>query len=238
MATLRHANEPPVAYARGVRACAALLFMIVLATPAAHAQNRPPEDGALSPEHLAQAFIQYGVAFVGEFVAAPGPICSTPGTSGCILGDGGGLAARIGKRLRSPFYIGGAYEFVKTDSAQLYRIGILQQFRAEGRYYVSTGYTIEPYIMASLGVAVYGNLWGIDTGGPAFGVGIGTEFQLSTYLVVGLTVTYRPMFFAQFHDSSETSTPLPACNVDPSCHPSGFSHLIGIDLVLEPRAPL
>ena len=168
---------------------------------------------------------------------AAGPICTAPNLSGCILGTGGGLGVRVGKRFRAPFYLGAAYEFVKTDSAQLYRLGILQQFRGEGRYYFTTGYSIEPYLTGALGVAFYGNLWGIDTGGPAFGAGFGVEFQLANDLVVGLAVSYRPVFLLQFHDSSAPSTST-NCNVDPSCHPAGFAHLIGLELVVEPRVPL
>ncbi len=194
-------------------------------------------ENASKPLHLAQTFIQYGLAFTGEFVAAAGPICTTAASEGgCILGTGGGLTLRVGRRLRSPFYIGAAYEFAKMDSGQLYRIGILQQLRAEGRYYISTGHTTEPYAMASIGAAGYGNLWGVDTGGPTFGLGIGAEFQLSTYIVVGLSVTYRALFFTRFTDSSERDPGQP-CAGDPSCHQPGFSHLIGIDLIIESRAP-
>jgi hypothetical protein len=204
----------------------------------ADAPVTPEAENASNPIHLAQAFLQYGLAFTGEFVVAPGPICTTAAVEGgCILGTGGGLALRVGRRLRTPFYIGAAYEFAKMDSAQLYRIGILQQARAEGRYYISTGHTTEPYVMASLGAAVYGNLWGVDTGGPAFSLGVGAEFQLSTYIVVGLSITYRALFFTQFTDSSER-TPGQPCDTDPSCHPSGFAHLIGIDLIIETRDPL
>jgi len=223
---------------------AAWSFCVALLSAAAHADDLPSPE-ASKPERLAQAFIHYGGAVTGEFIAAPGPMCSVHvvvngmvSPPGCILGNGGGLAVRFGKRFRSPFYLGGAYEFVKTDSAQLYRLGILQQLRGEGRYYFPTGYTIEPYLVGALGVAVYGNLWGIDTGGPALGFGAGVEIQLANDLVVGLAVTYRPIFLAQFHDSSETSTSPPSCNVDPSCHPAGFAHLIGVELVVEPRVPL
>ena len=189
------------------------------------------DQAASTPEHLAQAFIQYGIAFTGEFVVAPGPICNFTGAPQCILGTGGGLTVRGGKRLRGPWYIGGAYEFSKMDSAQLYRVGILQQLRAEGRYYVSTGRSIEPYVMATAGVDVYGNLWGIDTGGPLFGVALGTEFQLSTYIVLGVAVSYRALFMSRFTDSA--STERPPGDVGP-----GFAHLIGIDLIVETRDPL
>ncbi len=213
-------------------------FALVLANPA-HADPGVVQVGqtpdASRPEHLEQAFLQYGLAFTGEFVVAPGPICS--GQVGCILGTGGGLTLRVGRRLRAPFYLGAAYEFAKMESNQLYRLAILQQARAEGRYYIHTGRMTEPYLMASAGLAGYGNLWGLDTAGPTFSVGIGTEFQLSTYIVVGLSLSYRAIFLAQFHDSTEVQPDNAPCNTDPSCHQSGFSHLIGFDLVIETRDP-
>ncbi len=214
-----------------------MTFAVAVAFAHTASADPPPptaDADASKPEHLAQAFIQYGLAFTGEFVVAPGPICSANNV-GCILGTGGGLTLRVGRRLRAPWWLGAAYEFSKMESNQLYRLAILQQARAEGRYYLATGRSTEPYAMASVGLAGYGNLWGIDTAGPLFGLGIGTEFQLSTYIVVGVSLSYRAIFLAQFHDSSGSSA-LP-CNTDPSCHPAGFSHLLGVDLVIETRDP-
>ncbi len=209
----------------------ALLFVLALAPSASADTNATKSDEAAStPEHLAQAFIQWGLAFTGEFVVAPGPICSFPNAPSCILGTGGGLTLRLGRRLRGPWYFGGAYEFSKMDSSQLYRLAILQQLRAEGRYYITTGRAIEPYVMATVGADVYGNLWGIDTGGPLLGVALGTEFQVSTAIVLGLAVSYRALFFSRFTDSANTMRP-------PGDVGPGFAHLIGIDLIVEARDP-
>jgi hypothetical protein len=212
---------PGVRRAIGLHARAGLAALL-FAIPAS-ADAVAPSESASTPAHLAQAFVQYGIAFTGEFVFAPGPIC--PASVECILGSGGGLALRVGWRLRSPFYIGAAYEFSKQEPAQLYRLAILQQVRAEGRYYILTGHSTEPYLSATVGAAGYGNLWGIDTAGPSFGLGAGAEFQLSTYLVVGLSMTYRAMFFTSFHDTA---------GVD---RPAGFAHVLGVDLILETRDP-
>ena len=64
----------------------------------------------------------------------------------CILGSGGGLAIRAGYRNPGPWYIGGAYEFTKMDSSNLYRLGIFQQLRFEMRYLLDTGYRASPYL--------------------------------------------------------------------------------------------
>ena len=226
-------------YTFGVRLHLASMVMVLALGAAAHADGEGSE-----PEHLSQAFLQFGLAFTAEFVAAPGPMCSVAGASGCILGTGGGLTLRVGKRFRSPFYLGGSYEFAKMDSAQLYRVGILQQLRAEGRWYLSTRTLVQPYLGAALGIAAYGNLWAFPplasdaTVGLAMGLGAGIELQLSTYVVMGLSVHYRPILFAQFTDSSEGSNPPAQCSSDPSCHPAGVAHLIGIDLIIETRDPL
>lgn len=210
---------------------APVVVLAVAIAPLAHADtNATSTETASTPEHLAQAFIQYGLAFTGEFVIAPGPICSFGGAPACILGSGGGLTLRVGRRLRGPFYLGAAYEFSKMDSAQLYRVGILQQARAEGRYYVSTGHTTEPYVAATVGAAAYGNLWGIDTGGPLVGITAGAEFQISTYIVLGVAVSYRAIFLSRFTDSANTERP-------PGNAGPGFAHLIGIDLIVETRDP-
>jgi hypothetical protein len=186
---------------------------------------------ASTPEHLAQAFLQYGLAFTGEFVLAPGPICNFPGAPACILGTGGGLTVRVGRRLRGPFYFGAAYEFSKMESNQLYRLAILQQGRAEGRYYLFTGRSTEPYVGLAVGAAFYGNVWGVDTSGPLFGANLGAEFQISTSFVLGFALSYRAIFFTRFTDSAGTTRP--PDGIGPS-----FAHLLGIDLILEARDPL
>ncbi len=231
---MARACTSPAAAGPAARAAIVGVALVSGAAGSAHAEDRGSPAAASStaatgdqntsePKHLAQAFIQYGIAFTGEFVFAPGPIC--PAAVECILGSGGGLAVRVGYRLRSPFYVGAAYEFSKQEPSQLYNLAILQQLRAEGRYYILTGHITEPYIFASAGAVGYGNLWGIDTAGPTFGLGAGAEFQLSTYIVVGLSLTYRAMFFTAFQDTAGVA------------RPAGFSHVLGLDLILETRDP-
>ena len=193
-------------------------------------QPAPNETNASKPEHLAQAFIQLGLAFTGEFVVAPGPICNFSNAPSCILNSGGGLTIRAGRRLRGPLYFGAAYEFTKMDSSQLYRVAILQQFRAEGRYYLFTGRTVEPWFGATVGADVYGNLWGVDTGGPLFGTSVGTEFQVSTVFTLSIALSYHALFFSSFTDPANTARPPPGDG-------AGFAHLVGLDLIVETRDP-
>jgi hypothetical protein len=200
------------------------------APPPAEVQNppSPPEGTRLArdlettppPSHV--VYFQYGVAFTTEQVLAPGPICrdlSVP----CILGGGGGLIIRAGWRGTGPLYLGGAYELTKQDPNKLYRIALLQQARAEARYYMMTARVTEPYASLGLGVAGYGNEWAIDTWGPAGSIGAGVEYQITRRTVVGLALNYRLLHLSRFRDTAGSD------------RAPGIAQLLGLDLVLEQR---
>jgi hypothetical protein len=178
------------------------------------------EAGIVRPPPLGHAYVQYGVAFTVESVAAAGPICSAP-NSPCILGSGGGISVRVGYRPGEELYIGGAYEFSKQDPNNLYRLGILQQARAELRRYFPNGSRTNPFAMVGVGVAGYGDEWSLDTWGLTAALGGGLEFELSSTVHLGLSLVYRPVFLAAWVDSSTTP------------HDAGVAHLVGLELALE-----
>ncbi len=181
-------------------------------------QTAPPP-----PTHV--VYVQYGVALAAEVVTAAGPICSNVGLP-CILGPGGGLAARVGLRGAGPLYLGGAYELSKQDSNKLYRLAILQQGRAEARYYFVSGRMTDPYVTLGLGVAAYGNEWGVDTWGPTLAAGFGLETQMTRRTVVGVALAYRLVYFQTFRDT--TGAPREA----------GITQLFGLEFTLEQREPV
>jgi hypothetical protein len=183
--------------------------------PLVDLQNAPPP-----PTNV--VYLQYGVAFTAEVVSAAGPICDNVSVP-CILGPGAGVVIRAGWRGTGPFYLGGAYEFSKQDPNKLLRLAILQQARAEGRYYFISGRDAEPYLTGGLGVAGYGNEWGVDTWGPGSFAGLGVEAQITRRTVVGAALAYRLIYFQKFTDT--TGAP----------RDSGVAQLIGLDLVLEQR---
>jgi hypothetical protein len=191
--------------------------MVLVASPAraddsSSAQTvRPPSTG--------HSYVQYGVAFTVEGVASAGPICRA--NAPCILGSGGGIAARVGWRPVENLYIGGAYEFSKQDPNNLYRLGILQQARAELRRYFPTGSRTNPFFLVGAGLAAYGDEWNVDTWGVTAAVGVGIELELSTVLHLGVAVAYRPLFLFAWVDSSKTP------------HDSGVAHMVGLELALE-----
>ena len=173
------------------------------------------------PTH--RAFFQYGIGIAAEAVASAGPICS--GVSNCIVGSGGGLAIRFGYRPDTDLYVGGAYEFSKQDASELYRLGILQQVRAEARRYFSTGRETSPFLLVGVGAQGYGNEWSVDTWGPNATIGGGLEVELGGP-VLGVSLAYRPMYFQAWVDSSTIS------------HDAGVAHFVSFEVTLEARDAL
>jgi hypothetical protein len=189
---------------------------------ASHAQVPPP---------LHIPYLQYGVALTGEFVASPGPICNStrpaPNTPpACILNSGGGVALRVGYRAAGPFYLGGAYEVSKQDPNNLYRLAILQQLRAEVRYYFENGRDLQPVLLGGAGAAGYGNQWSIDTWGPMGFLGAGLEYQVTRRTVLEASVSYRLIMLKAMTDTSGTA------------RDGGVASLIGLEVGLAQRDPL
>jgi hypothetical protein len=175
-------------------------------------------------------YAQYGVAFVSETSIASGAACpnpnSGPNVAPCILGSGAGLAFRGGYRSPGPWYIGGAYEFSKMNSSNLYRLGILQQLRAEMRYLPDIGYRTAPYVTWGLGAALYGDEWGVQTAGAlAFG-GVGVQFEVSRLAVLGIGFVYRPVLLAAWTDTANQR------------RDTGLAQFLGLDFQLEVRTEL
>jgi hypothetical protein len=192
----------------------------------------PPVAVAVAPKPppLHVEYAQYGVALTAEMLFDTGATC--PETIGdtkrapCILGSGGGLTIRGGYRSPGPWYIGGAYEFVKMDSSNLYRLGIFQQARAEMRYMPDTGYRANPYVAWGLGAVGYGNEWGLETGGGVLMLGTGVEVEVSRLAVLGVGLSYRPVLLAGWTDTAGF------------VRKTGVAQFFTLDLVLEVRSEL
>jgi hypothetical protein len=182
------------------------------------------EPAAPAPPPLDIPYVQYGVAFTTELVITTGSMCSD--ATRCVLGSGGGFAARLGRRSAGPWYFGGAYELTKQNPNSLYRFATLQQLRSEVRWYKATGLDTQPYASAGFGFVGYGNEWSVDTWGPAAFLGIGLESQLSRRTVVGVALTYRAVGLKSFFDTSN------------AFHPASVSSFMSLELSLEERDPI
>ncbi len=200
--------------------------------PAVAARAEGPSPEARGAEVLAPKppplhidYVSYGVAVTADILADSGATCDED-VAPCILGSGGGLVLRGGYRSPGPWYIGGAYQFSKTSSANIYRLGSLQQLRVEMRYMLEMGYRTSPYATWGLGGVLYGNEFGAETGGgTAFG-GLGLEVQLSRLAVLGLGLHYQPVVLVEFDDTAGYH------------RDSGMAQYLRFELQLEIRSEL
>jgi hypothetical protein len=186
---------------------------------------------SVRPPPLHVDYAQYGVALTVNTALSPGAVCGSgvvpkPPKPPCILGSGGGLAVRGGYRSPGPWYVGGAYEFTKMDSQNLYRLGIFQQFRFEMRYIADTGYRATPFMTWGLGGLLYGNEWGAETAGALVFGGGGVEFEVSRTAVIGLTAVYRPALIVGWTDTAQFK------------RPTGLAQFLGLEFRLEVRTEL
>lgn len=180
----------------------------------------------MAPPPINVDYLQYGVAFSGDFVLNPGPVCPADAKAPCILGSGGGLNARAGYRSPGPWYVGGVYGFSKVETNGLMRLGVMQHLGAEMRYMVTLGERTEPYFTAGVSAVGLGNEWGLQTGGLSAQVGTGFEVQLSRTTVVGMAFSYRPTLLFGWTDPAGQA------------RPAGVAHFLGLDVVMEAREPL
>jgi len=187
--------------------------------------ERPRSLGAATkPPPLHVDYSLFGAAVTADLLADSGATCREDVP--CILGSGGGLVLRGGYRSPGPWYFGGAYQISKTNSSNLYRFATLQQLRAEMRYVFDMGYRTAPYAAWGLGGVVYGNEWGVETGGGTVFGGVGLEVQLSRLIVLGLSFNYQPMVFAGFTDTADFE------------RDAGMAQYLRIELQLEIRSEL
>ena len=159
------------------------------------------QQEASRPPPLHVDYASYGVAVTADVLLAAGATCGGEGQP-CILGSGGGLLLRGGYQSAGPWYLGGAYQLSKTNSANIYRLATLQQLRAEMRYRFDLGHRTAPYATWGLGAFVYGNEWGVETGGGAALAGAGLEVELSRLALLGVGLRYQPMIVAAFVDTA------------------------------------
>ncbi len=225
LVSTRHPNHRFHSGIGGLSLSALVLLVVTLSPRAASAQ---PTGG---PSPTSFDHFQYGGALTAEAVPNPGAVCPETATQPCILQGGGGLTIRAGYRSRFPWYLGGAYEFSRHDSSNLLILPILQQIRAEGRYYWDRGQRLLPYAAAGAGLVLYGSEWGVDTAGGSALLGVGVEFQVTPVLAIGGMFAYRPMIFRGWTDSAGQRRADEFAGF-------GIAHLASLEIGVELRNPL
>jgi hypothetical protein len=169
--------------------------------------------------------VQYGAALSAEFLASSGAICPEGAATPCVIGSGGGLGVRGGYRFHAPFYLGAAYEFSKHDAHKSIYLAILQQVRAEARYFLPVPGAYRPFLTAGAGAVGYGSQWGLETvGGMAF-VGFGLEVEFTRSSLMSLILSYRPILLANWRGSTLLD------------RPTGVLSLVGLEVGFEQRVP-
>jgi hypothetical protein len=202
-----------------------MLALLALCPPAWAEDTRP------SPPPSSFHYLQYGVAVAAETVVSAGDVCPSTAVAPCILGSGFGPAIRFGYRSRESWYLGGAYEFSRQDPSSLLRLAILQQLRAEVRYYPVAGRRLVPYGMGAVGGILYGNEWGAETGGAEASVGAGLEYQVTGTSVVGAALHYRSLIVKGWTDSAGEVRAERFVGL-------GLAHLIALEITWELREAL
>lgn len=188
-------------------------------------------QGAPRPPPKSLEYFQYGIALAFETVVGANDVCPSGAQAPCILGSGGGLAVRAAYRSRGPWLFGGTYEFSRHDASNLLRLPILQQLRAEARYYFDPGTRVTPYFAGGAGAAVFGSEWGAVTGGAVATLGGGLEFQITQSTVVGCSPMYRAFLLRGFVDSAGQERADRYAGF-------GLAHFFSIELIFEVREPL
>ena len=190
-----------------------------------------PTANPAAPPPINAHYLQYGVAIAAESQVSGGDVCPSGAETPCILGSGLGLAIRVGYRARGPWYVGGAYEASRQDSSNLLRLPILQQLRAETRYYADRGTRLVAYATTGLGAAFYGNEWGAETGGLTGFLGGGLELQISRTSVLGAALAYRPILLRGWVDGAGERRADRLLGF-------GLGHFVVLELTLEVRSQL
>jgi hypothetical protein len=183
-------------------------------------------DGEALESRLQTGSIQYGAALTAEILASAGGICPFGAAVPCSIGSGGGVAIRAGYRFHAPFYIGGSYEFSKQDAHKSITLAILQQVRAEVRYFFPVDGAWVPFVTGGLGAVGYGGQWSIDTGGALAFLGVGVELDLSQTAAMAFIISYRPILLLNWQDTAQLE------------RPTGVISMIALELALEEKVPI
>ena len=191
------------------RTVATLVLLAATLTPSL-AATRPAlaiasaSDAEPTYTRLNAHYIQYGVGLGPDTILEAGKICPSGAVAPCILGSGAGMTIRVGYRGRGPWYFGGAYSFSRHDASNLVRLPIVQQLRGEARLYGSREHRVNPFLSLTAGGTVYGNEWAIDTGGPAFSLGVGIEVEVTPDTVLLTSLSYRTLSLRRWRDETGT----------------------------------
>lgn len=166
--------------------------MLVAAAPATvgYAQasefELPPPPDELPPHWAAQ----FDVAAV--FPVRQGPLC--PEGAACVFGGGAGVGAALDWRWPRGFAAGIGYDIWFLDGNGVYEITSMQTLGGRARFYGFPRHMFHPFIGASVGVVLFGDVFQRNAfGGSVEGV-TGIELEITPTLT--FTAALAARFFA------------------------------------------
>ena len=146
----------------------------------------PPPPETLPPHRAGE----FQVAMV--FPVQREPLC--PEGRACVFGGGGGIAATLEWRWPRGVALGVGYDVWFLDGNGVYEIASLQYLRGRFRYYGFRRSLVHPFVGASVGAILFGDVFQQN----AFGAGVegaaGIELEITATL--SFTAALAARFFA------------------------------------------
>lgn len=130
-------------------------------------------------------------------------VCPDSGTL-CPFGGGGGLLVGIGRRYISSAEWVFSYDLSVRNARNLFSSATLQQLRFEHRWVLwSPRSNLEVYGGFDLGVALFGERFGVATLGPLAGLLGGGQYHLTAFFSVGLLLRLEALRFLVPFDTGD-----------------------------------
>lgn len=187
---------------RPLRPCApasvALALAALCAAPSALAQTAPGPHGFQSVPYR---FV-VGAVSTSALLHADS-VCPGEGNV-CPFGGGGGLLIGVGRRYRSSAEWALSYDLSVRNARNLFSSATLQQVRFEHRWVLwSPRSNLEVYGGFDLGVAFFGERFGVATLGPLAGLLGGGNYHMTAFFSVGLLLRLEALRFLVPFDTGD-----------------------------------
>lgn len=154
----------------------------------------PPPPESLPPHRAGE----FQLAMV--FPVQREPLC--PEGRDCVFGGGGGIAATLEWRWPRGVALGVGYDVWLLDGNSVYEITSLQYLRGRFRYYGFRRSLVHPFIGASVGALLFGDVFQKNAFGAGVEGAVGIELEITATL--SFTAALAARFFSTGPFNSET----------------------------------
>lgn len=189
---------PPRPLRRRAPARLALALAAALAPAAAGAQSPSREHGF---QFVPYRFV-VGAVSTSALLHADA-VCPSDGNV-CPFGGGGGLYVGVGRRYLASAEWALSYDLSVRNARNIFSSATLQQVRFEHRWVLwSPRSNLEVYGGFDLGVAFFGERFGVATLGPLAGVLGGGSYHMTAFFSVGLMLRLEALRFLVPFDTGD-----------------------------------